>query len=69
MSCLESKEIMNYLLGREENRAVRLHLAKCKKCRDRMTLLDNEPFTESLELQDQSHSFRLNPPNSKKAVG
>lgn len=61
---------MNHLLGREQDRESRLHLARCRKCQTRMVALEREIQSEAVELQEQRAGFALQrSPQSDQAAG
>ena len=63
---LEDSELMNYLLGRFEDRESLVHLAKCKRCSKRMSQIEGELEEDSFKIQGQSAGFGLQGPASGK---
>lgn len=56
MTCLEEKDLMNYVLGRDIDQAMRAHIHGCANCRKELARMEDRLLSESLDREN--HAFR-----------
>lgn len=54
--CLEEKDLMNYVLGRDMDREIRAHIHSCSACRKQLARIEDSLLAEALEKE--THAFR-----------
>lgn len=71
MGCLADHQIMNYRLGRACDAEVRQHIARCKKCKSRLAVIEDTLIEEAGQKEryplDPASGFRSDLPMQGQA--